>query len=151
MTTTPQITGLYPAGGQITAIAAAGAAPVIVAGTDNKGEVVRWLGAERQVIATINEPATSVGVSEDGNVVSLVSKSGAMLWNAGRLSPGRLPCRLPARSVSSLPIRAHGVLPPRIDRHVGWFPRRPAHARHGHARRSPHTLGRTVLRDLRHR
>ncbi len=81
---TPQITSYHPVGGQITALAAAGAVPALVAATDAR-EVVRWVSGHRETVAQLDEPATSAGISDDGDVISIVTNSGATLWSPGRM------------------------------------------------------------------
>ena len=85
VTATPQAVGYLDAGQEVTAVASARSADVVVAGTAS-GDVLRWAGGARQVIGHTDAPTQSVSVSDDGAVVSLTGGAQALLWAGGRLS-----------------------------------------------------------------
>ncbi len=85
VTAAPQTTGYLDAGQEVTAVARARLANVVVAGTAS-GDVLRWTDGVREVIGRTDGPTTSVAVSDDGAVASMTGGTRALLWTTEHLN-----------------------------------------------------------------
>lgn len=93
VTASPQLDRYVPAGGVVSALAAAADGEVVVAGTED-GRVVRLdLAGGRTEQKVSDRPVTAVAVSADGGVVAAAAVDAALRWDRGGTRKFGLPGR----------------------------------------------------------